>query len=116
MGFGIGSLLDLLQAWLGAANPIARIIDLVLVHRDRSRNCSCHHRPADLHGFRAFDREFPMMPETIEGVIYRLRFHHADTTATHRVVKHPVAILPWAIVLLISNVVQYGGIPIFSFE
>jgi hypothetical protein len=36
--FGVGSLLDLLQAWLGAANPIARTIDRVLIHRDRPQN------------------------------------------------------------------------------
>jgi hypothetical protein len=31
IAFSIGSLLELLQAWLGAANPIARIIDRVLI-------------------------------------------------------------------------------------
>src|SRR4029077_7977583 len=116
--FGIGSLLDLLQAGLGAANPIARIIDLVLIHRDRPRNFfrSCHHLPAEFHGFRAFDRELPMMPETVERIKHRLGFHSAHSTAAHRVVKHSVAILPWAIVLLIGHVVQHGGVPIFPFK
>src|SRR5260370_34864613 len=66
--------------------------------------------------FRSFDRELPMMPETAERIKHRLRFHSAHPTAAHRVVKHPVAILPWAIVLLIGHVVQHGGVPIFPFK
>src|SRR5205814_6020265 len=115
---GIRSLLDLLHAWLGPANPIARIIELVLIYRDRPRNFfpSCHHRPLELHWFRAFDREFPMMPETVERIKHRLRFHRTYATAAHCVVKHPVAILPWAIVLVISSIVQHRSVPIFSFK
>jgi hypothetical protein len=36
LGFGIGSLLDLLQAWLGAANPISCFVDLSRIHWNRA--------------------------------------------------------------------------------
>src|SRR6266699_1422530 len=98
--FGVGTLLDLLQAWLGSANPFACITELVLIHRDRPRNffSPCDHRSLELHWFRAFDRELPMVPEARECV------------------KHRVAILPRPIVLPIGNIVQHGCVPILSFE
>src|SRR5947209_8321104 len=43
-----------------------------------------------------------------------IRNHHA--AATHRVVEHAVAILPWPVVLPVRDIVQHGGVPIFSFE
>src|SRR6266699_1847360 len=116
--FGLSSLLDLLQAWLCATNPIARLIHVILVHRDRPRNFlpSRNHPPLELHRFSAFDRELPMMPETVKCIKHRLRFHSTYATAAHRVVKHPIAVLPRALVLLIGNVVQNGSVPIFSFK
>src|SRR6266568_6647358 len=113
--FGVGSLLDLLQAWLSPANPLARITQLVLVHRDRPRNFfpSCDHCPLKLHWFRAFDREPPMVPETTECIKHGLRFDSAYAAATHCVVEHPVAILPRAIVLPIGNIMQHGAFRYF---
>src|SRR6266496_366835 len=116
VAFGLGSLLDLFQAWLGATNPIPRVIDLVNAHRDGSRNSSCYRLAFELHWLPAFDREFPVIPESIQGVIHGLGFHCAHATATHRVVKHAVAIPPRPIALPVSDIVQHGSVPIFPFE
>src|SRR5882724_5592925 len=114
VAFGLGTLLDLFQRRIGATNPIACFVDLV--RRDCSRNSSGYHRPADFYRFPAFDRKFPVISEPIQGVIHGLGFNGANAAASHGVVKHPVAILPRPIVLLISNIVQHGSLPIFSFK
>jgi hypothetical protein len=48
-----------------------------------------------------------MMPELEQSVIHGLGFGRANATATHGVIKHPVAILPWALVLTVGDVVQH---------
>jgi hypothetical protein len=111
-----GSLLDLFQTRFGPANPISCFIELVRVHWHGSRNGSCHRRSADLHCSCAFDRKFPVISESIQSVIDRLSLDTADATATHGVVEHAVAILPRPVLLPVCDIVQHGGIPIFSLE
>ena len=57
-----------------------------------------------------------MAPETVERVIHRPGFDRADAAATHRIIKHPVAIRPRPIVLFVGDVVEHGTVAIFSFE
>src|SRR5439155_14617191 len=56
------------------------------------------------------------MPKSVERVKHRLSFDRAHAAATHCVVEHAVTILPWTVVIPVSDVVQHRGIPIFSFE
>src|SRR5438552_2438248 len=116
--FGVGSLLDLIKSGIGAPNPFARLIDFSRIHRNGAWDLlrPCDQPPLILHGFRAFDWEFPMVSEPVERVIHRLGFNGAHAAAAHRVVKHAVAILPRAIALPVSDIVQDRGVPIFSFE
>src|SRR5438128_784360 len=95
--FGVGPLLDLLETGVGAANPIAGLLDFSRIHRNGARNFfgSCYQHAFILHWFRALDWEFPMMPEFVEGVIHGLGLDGIHAAATHRVVEHAVAILPW---------------------
>src|SRR5215472_6486275 len=57
-----------------------------------------------------------MMPELKESVIHGLGLYRVHPAATHGVVKHPVAILPWPIVLFICDVVQHCSVSILTFE
>src|SRR5207244_5302198 len=56
------------------------------------------------------------MPEFVESVIHGLAFSRANPAATHGVIKHPVAILPRSLVLVISYIVQHRSVPIFAFK
>ena len=57
-----------------------------------------------------------MPPVAIERVVKRFRFDHADTAATHRVIKHPVHLLPRTRFLIVGNIVKDGGVSEFAFE
>src|SRR6266567_1532970 len=116
--FGVSSLIDLVETWIGAANPIAGFVDFSRIHRDGAWNllASCYHLTFKFHRFPAFDWKFPMVPESVERIIHGLGFDRAHTAATHRIVKHAVAILPRTVVLPVSDVVQHGSVPIFPFK
>src|SRR5947199_209002 len=61
-------------------------------------------------------RAFPMPPKLIQCVVHRLRFARAHATTTHGIVKHAIALFPGARVLIVGNIVEHGGIPIFSLK
>src|SRR2546423_4867131 len=115
---GLGSLLDLLQTGIGVADPVPCLTDLRWIHGNSAGNffASRHERAFIFHRFRAFDRKFPMMPELEESVIHGLGFGSANAATTHGIIKHPVAILPRALVLAIGHIMQHRSIPIFSFN
>src|SRR2546423_1845841 len=69
-----------------------------------------------LHRLRAFDRKFPMTPKPVERIKHGLCLSGADAAATHGVVEHAVAILPWSFVFSICDIMQYGSVPVFSFK
>src|SRR5436309_14519562 len=116
--FGVRALLNLVETRISIADPIAGIVDLSRVYWNRPRNffSSRHESALVLHRFGAFDREFPMMPKSVERVEHGLRFSAADPTATHGVVEHAIAILPWPVVFAVSDIMQYRSVPISSFE
>src|SRR5262249_60208599 len=68
------------------------------------------------HRFTAFDWKLPMMPELVERVIHGLGLGGAHAAATHRVVKHAIAILPWPLARAIGDVVQHRSVAIFAFK
>src|SRR5207249_8509452 len=105
---GVRSLLDLVETGISVADPIACIVDLLRIHWNRAGNFfpSRHERTLILHWFGAFDREFPMMPKSVERVEHGLRFSAADPTATHGVVEHAIAILPRPVVFAVRDVMQ----------
>src|SRR6266446_809119 len=115
---GLRALLDLLQTGIRIADPVSGLVDLRRIHRNSAGNffASRHERAFIFHRFRAFDRKLPMMPELEESVIHGLGFGSTNATATHGIIKHPVAILPRPLVLAVGDVVQHRSIPIFPFE
>ena len=116
--FCVRSLLDLLKTRIGILNPIACFVDFSRIDWDRARNRlgSRHQLSVKLHRFRAFDWKFPVMPESVERVKHGLGFNGAHPAATHGVVEHAVAILPWPLLVPVRDIVQHGSISIFSFE
>jgi hypothetical protein len=62
--FGIGPLLDLVEARIGAANPIVCFVYLLWIYWNRAWNLlpSGHQGAFVLRRFRAFDRKFRVMP------------------------------------------------------
>src|SRR3981081_330800 len=118
MRFGAGTLLDLLEARFGAANPVARFVDLSRIPRSRAWQFF-RFGARELrwfHTFRLLDRERAVMPEAVERIKHGFGLERAHTAATHRVVKHPVAFLPQSNVLVVGNIMQNGRVAIFSFE
>src|SRR5690348_16900089 len=90
-----GALLDLFDTRRGVSNPVAHPQDLLLRGYSR-RGCrrfrffgAGDHFSADLEWLRSLDREPPVISETQERVIHCLGLDRADSTAPHRVVKHP---------------------------
>src|SRR5436190_5344002 len=116
--FGVRSLLNLVETRISVADPIACIVDLLRIHWYRARNFfpSRHESALIFYRFGAFDREFPMMPKPVERVKHGLRFSAAHTAATHGIVEHAIAILPWPLLFAVSDVMQYRSVPISSFE
>src|SRR5206468_12867048 len=116
--FGLRALLDLFQTGISVADPISRLIDLRWIHWNRARNffASRHELAFIFHRFGAFDGKFPMMPEFVESVIHGLGLGRANPAATHGVIKHPVTILPGALVLAVRDIMQHRSIPISSFK
>src|SRR5262249_35080414 len=116
--FGVRSLLNLLESGISVADPVARLVDLSRIHWNRARNFfpSRHECALVLHRLRTSDREFPMMPKPVERVKHGLGFNRTHAAATHCVVEHPVAILPWALVFPVSDIVQYRSVPVFPFK
>src|SRR6266436_6914355 len=105
--FGVGSLLDLFESRISVADPFACFVDLSWVYRYGARNFLAprHQLAFILHRLGAFDRKFPMMPEPEERVKHGLGFRRAHAAATHGVVEHAVAILPWPVVFAVGDVV-----------
>src|SRR4051812_9881368 len=58
----------------------------------------------------------PVMPVPVQGVIHGFCFHHADTAATERVIKHAIDLLPRTRLLFVSDIVQHRSSAIFSVE
>src|SRR5438105_5197614 len=116
--FGVRSLLDLVGTRISVADPIACIVDLSRIHWNRAGNLfpSRHQTALVLHWLGASDREFPMMPKSVERVKHGLRFSAAHTAATHGVVEHAIAILPRPVVFAVSDIMQYRSVPIFSLK
>src|SRR6266480_5695123 len=104
--FGVGSLLDLLETRIGVADPVARFGNLLRIHWNRARNffASRHKSALVLNWLRASDWKFPVMPKFVERVKHRLGFHDANPAAPHRIVEHPVAILPWPLMVAVRNI------------
>jgi hypothetical protein len=101
---------DLGQRRTCVFDPIARSGEiLLLVHR----NCARHRLLFEIRR-RENARTFPMSPVTIQRVIHCLGFGRAHSTATHRVIKHPVALFPRSAFLLISDIVKNRSVAIFS--
>src|SRR5436305_10598760 len=86
-GFGLCSLLDLLQTGIGVADPTPRLIDLRWIHWNRARNffASRHQFAFIFHRFGAPDGKSPVMAEFVESVVHGLGFGRANPAATHGV-------------------------------
>src|SRR5205085_5388248 len=101
--FAFDALLDFFGARIGVANPIAGLVNLLEIYRDRARDffSSCHQLTFYFHRLRSFDRKLPMPAELQQRVIHGAGFNRADPAASHRSVKHSVAILRRSLVLVI---------------
>src|SRR5262249_354983 len=107
--FGLRSLFDLLEGRISVADPIMRFVNFGRIDWDRARNRlgSRDQLAFKLYGFRALDWKFPVMREFVDGVKHGLGLDAVHPASTHRVVEHPVAILPWPVFLLVSGIVQH---------
>jgi hypothetical protein len=107
--FGLRSLFDLLEGRISVDDPMTRFVNFGRINCDRAQNRlgSRDQLAFKLDGFRALDWKFPVMREFVDGVKHGLGFDGVHPAATHRVVEHPVAILPWPVFLLVSGVVQH---------
>jgi len=115
--FAVCSFLNLLEAGIGASNPITGRVHFRGIDR---------HGPWELFVVRdavgspnrlcLLNRVFPMMTKLVERVVHGPGFHRAYPAAAHRVVKHAIAFLPGAVVLLVGDIVQDRCVSIFTLE
>ena len=107
--FGLRSLFDLLEGRISVADPITRFVNFGRINWDRARNRlgSRDQLAFKLDGFRALDWKFPVRREFVDDVKHGLGLDRVHPAATHCVVEHPVAVLPWPVFLLVSGVVQH---------
>src|SRR2546421_10544332 len=86
--FGVRALVDLLEIWIGIADPIAGRVDIALVHRLGPRDNLV------AHFYWLGPPRLSMTTQFVKPIIHCFPFYPALPPPNHPVLKNPAAKLP----------------------